>query len=99
MKVGGILNLPGFLLFNHSGPALGSASLNNRDIPSIIQRAWNFFQPRVHLLLINARNAHPFNTAKEFTGELRCDNNKAPHNPDLDWHPVNKSGPCHPCVV
>ncbi len=90
---GKIISLPGFYYFNQLNPADDPVAHNHRNIPGIIQRSRKCLEPRFHLLLVNAGNAHPFNTAKEFASVLQCDNNTFPHDSVLDRHPVNKPGP------
>ncbi len=69
--------------------------LNYRIILGIFQRSRKCLEPLRHLVLINTGNAYSYNTAKEFAGVLWCENNRFHHDPDIDGHALNKSGPCH----
>ena len=88
-----------FPAFYYLNPAFAPATLNHRNILGIVQCPRKGLQPRFQLLLINIRHAHPFNTAKEFAGVLRCDHDAVPHYPHLDGHPVNKTRLRHPVAV
>ena len=66
--------------------------LNLRNIPAIVQRAGEGFQPCFHFALVDACDAHAFNAAPEFAGVLRGDHDAIFHYADFDGHAVDKSG-------